>query len=666
MDKDILSIQEMIDNAEYPFFVPSYQRGYRWGADQAKELLDDIDNFRKNKKNDKEIYLIQPLIIKQTKQLLKRNDNNAEGDAVYEEKDVYNVIDGQQRLTTLFLIMSILFPNLSLYEIFYQTREDSSDYLKKKLDEMSDMKDENIDFFHMYSVKAAVQKWIEGKRKEWKDSEKDEEEEFKNAIKNNVCFIWYEIGDENEADVFKRINLGKIPLTDAELIKGLFLNRYNYEQFGLDDSEIEKKQFIIASEWDKFEYALQNDEFWLFVQNDHSDEGPNKKPTRIQFLFEIIAEQITNEPTDDKAHTTYRYFNEHFKKQRQSSNIEKTWVEDIWNEVREIFQYFDEWYHDPLLFHYVGYLITVNDGNQITKELINKWKAKNKNEFVSELKEMIKTHIQNHKHAKDWINKLDDYTFDEAPNGESRPSKTECTDLLLLHNVETVIRQNERIKTNTKYNLPNFVRFAFHLYKKDNWQVEHIRPNHGNIDQFRNTQGKPRIDDMKHYIEYAKLSISFSPDEENQIKDFIDACNNKGTISDEEIFEKFEVINNSIMNKDGGIPDEERNKIFNFTLLDGSTNAGYGNYIFQVKRLYLREKEFGNSFSPGKATANSVAAGQGTEEDAKNLTPYILPCTRNIFTKYYTDYPTSYIMWTTKDAKYYLKNIKEVLDYYLT
>ena len=98
------------------FFIPSYQRGYRWTEHQVRDLLNDIDSF---KSSDEEWYCLQPLVVK------KREEGG------------WEVIDGQQRLTTIFLIihyfneMWIGKQKISEPKISYQTRSGSYDFLKK-------------------------------------------------------------------------------------------------------------------------------------------------------------------------------------------------------------------------------------------------------------------------------------------------------------------------------------------------------------------------------------------------------------------------------------------------------------------------------------------------------------------------------------------------------
>lgn len=55
---------------------------------------------------------------------------------------------------------------------------------------------------------------------------------FANKLQNYVTIIWYEVDDdEDSVNIFTRLNIGKINLTNAELVKALFLSR------GKKDSE---------------------------------------------------------------------------------------------------------------------------------------------------------------------------------------------------------------------------------------------------------------------------------------------------------------------------------------------------------------------------------------------------------------------------------------------
>ena len=96
-----LQIKHVADLLTKNFNIPKYQRGYRWEKKHVTALLDDILLFATQSDQDKSVgkfYCIQPLAVVKNKTLSVENKNEC----------VYDVIDGQQRLTTLYLILTYL------------------------------------------------------------------------------------------------------------------------------------------------------------------------------------------------------------------------------------------------------------------------------------------------------------------------------------------------------------------------------------------------------------------------------------------------------------------------------------------------------------------------------------------------------------------------------
>ena len=121
MEENKIELKSVSELLGMKFFIPSYQRGYRWTEQQVKDLLEDIWQFAKKKKQEYEFYCLQPLVVK----LMSNNDKQKAQLNINEEW--YEVIDGQQRLTTIFLILSSLKEAISilglptdLYELKYQ------------------------------------------------------------------------------------------------------------------------------------------------------------------------------------------------------------------------------------------------------------------------------------------------------------------------------------------------------------------------------------------------------------------------------------------------------------------------------------------------------------------------------------------------------------------
>lgn len=623
---ELKSVSELLGMT---FFIPSYQRGYRWTEQQVKDLLEDIWEFsQKNDKRNGEFYCLQPLVVKSREEdvLTQIKTANTIEEVKTLLKGSWEVIDGQQRLTTTFIILRELgLKEKERYSLKYETREKSETYLNN----INDIENENIDYHHIYQSQQIVSKWF--------GSNKDKKERFKNTLLNSVKFIWYETDEADPIKVFTRLNIGKISLTNAELIKALFLNRSNFSN--KDGDHLRLRQQEIASEWDSIEYTLQNDEFWLFLHENGYD-----RPTRIDFIFNLICEQDScklfrrenSEEEIDKQkmemaigideYRTFRYFYEYFKSEN-TENAKKHKVETCWTEVKKYFQTFQEWFNDLELYHYVGYLI---EYNQSIAELVKIWKDCNtKNVFISELKKRIKEKISN---CND-LNKQ--YEIDDEPK------KIICRPLLLLHNIQTIINQSKEFTSKKEYELPVFYKFPFHLFKKEKWDVEHIDSNSEN-----------EINDKDSQNEFL-LNIYHSVD--NVIKNKIEAFINDPNAANWNDFSEY------TKEAKDSLSDKEKNKVWNFTLLDSSTNRSYGNSIFAAKRRIIIGKDRGVALPIPriKKEKNQSKLSIGKEEKAK--TAFIPPCTKNIFMKYYTPILTNYNYWIRPDAQAYRQNILETL-----
>jgi uncharacterized protein with ParB-like and HNH nuclease domain len=194
----------------------------------------------REKASKDEFYCLQPIVVK------KRNG-----------QQIWELVDGQQRLTTIFLILRYFNKLTGENENFtleYETRIGSRDYLNS-LDE--NKKEDNIDFFHMYESFDEIETWFKNHR--------NQRGLIESVLLSQVKVIWYEINEIIEPiQVFTRLNIGKIPLTNSELVKALFLRSKNFNQ-----GEVTLQQLRIAQEWDSIEKALQADEMWFFMQNNN-------------------------------------------------------------------------------------------------------------------------------------------------------------------------------------------------------------------------------------------------------------------------------------------------------------------------------------------------------------------------------------------------------------
>ena len=198
----------LIDFFNQTFHIPHYQRGYRWEAQEVNELLDDLWNFEKTS-NKGEFYCLQPIV-------LKKNDITG-----------YDVLDGQQRLTTLYLLLVYLEDKIkednyhqSLFTLNYETRKNCEQFLSNKKF-VANIDESNIDFYHICKAYQAIDMWFKDeKHRGAKGKLVPILMDDVSKSNRNIRFIRYEVPHEtNPIEVFIRLNIGKIPLTDAELIR---------------------------------------------------------------------------------------------------------------------------------------------------------------------------------------------------------------------------------------------------------------------------------------------------------------------------------------------------------------------------------------------------------------------------------------------------------------
>jgi len=422
MEEKVLELEPIAEIFKKNFFVPDYQRGYRWTWHQVKDLLNDITNFTPvqiEKSSEKTWYCLQPIVVKEC------DENKKIKHKLDTTKTWYEVIDGQQRLTTIYLIGHYINemwrgqdkdPEIQLA---YETRDESTKFLsnlKIKSGEVA-IDYSNIDFFHISTAYKTIHEWVINK-----ENKKFLKDNFIDKFINNTKMIWYESAEKDSIKIFTRINSGKIPLTNAELIKALFLNSSNFI-----DSDVELKQLQIATEWDIIEYAMQNESFWYFI-----NEKEKNLDTRIEFIFNLMAGK--SEESEEEFFTF-----DHFNKKFVANSKEE--ITKNWNEIKRYFQTLDEWFTDRELYHKIGYLIAIGKEIGSIKTLSN---DSPKDLFKADLHALIseKVNIQ--------LAKLE-------------YKKPEVKRVLLLHNIQTML-DNESENS----------RFPFDRYKKQNWDIEHI------------------------------------------------------------------------------------------------------------------------------------------------------------------------------------------------
>lgn len=603
MQDNILMLKPINDLLDEKFYIPAYQRGYRWTKRQVTDLLDDIKEFQQqveNSPNAKDkFYCLQPIVVKK-------------------HGDEWEIVDGQQRLTTIHIILTCLKEILPLvgksrYEISYETRKGSS-YFLANINE--DQAEDNIDFFHIVEAKKAVDEWFKDKgnyRIQLIQTLLNENDSGK-----NVKVIWYELGElENATEVFTRLNMGKIPLVNAELVKALFLKSSHFVANG--DEVIKLQQLKISQEWDSIEKSLQDDAFWYFLSNRKT------KTNRIEFILNLRASALHNGNgiLDNDKFKTFLQFN-HILAQNDAD------VSQQWLEIKRTFMTLSEWFSDRTLFHLIGYL--VSQDISISKIFEISSNSQGKKDFHNRLIKQIWHLVFSGKtqtspsldELKNIIKKyLADLNYENSNTKQLRQT-------LLLFNIVSLLN-----------NPDSNARFQFEKFKLDDWDIEHIRSISSEIPDSINKQ-KQWLQQVIDYTSedntldaYSNFTIDNFKETQlikKQAYHLHSTSFTKGQFEDiyDRVISLYEPNNN----------DEVDNSIGNLTLLDSSTNRSYKNAIFPIKRKRIIKLD-------------------------KEAT-YVPLCTRNVFLKYYSTNVDKMLYWEASDSNDYQSAILDTMTNFFT
>ncbi len=513
MNNNIILETKLVGSIEGDFIIKSYQRGYRWSNDEVKLLLEDI-YF-----NGTKDYCLQPIVVKK-------------------ENGLYELIDGQQRLTTLYLIYQYMHTKTSgwlekpKFSIDYQTRQKSKEYLED-IDITKENK--NIDFWHISNAYKVIDDWFSKK-------EQAALTKFNQYLTDNVKVIWYVVDDSADSNaIFRRLNIGKIPLTSAELVKAMFLSK---------NAMNEEKQEEISLQWDNIERRLQDDSLWFFLTNNDK----NQYQTRIELLLDLL----TSKKENDKE-KYYSFFE--IDKMRKNKSLQ-----EIWNDIEHTFLILTDWYENHKLYHKIGYLITSK--YKTLQEIYELSKDKTKEEFI----ELLDYEIKNSIKIKENYGEL---TY------ENTGDQAKIFRLLLLFNIESVSKNGEHTQW-----------FPFDKFKdKKNgkvvWSLEHIHA--------QQSDGLKTTNERIEWLEYQLESIkSIEGDNKELIEEMKTAINNKSLQGyefrkiQEEVFKKLSTHGNiSYMHTIG-----------NLALLNSQDNAALNNSTFDVKRNKIIELDKKGQYIP--------------------------------------------------------------------
>ena len=575
IDKDSNVCQESVT-----FIIPYLQRAYKWKEKQAKQMLEDFSEFLKQEKT---YYCMQPLAV------VKIGDNK------------YELLDGQQRLTTLLILWRILFEddkekNTSYpYKFEYERDSSGSDTYSfiTKFDDIKKGKYRNIDEYYMSKVYGVINQYFD-------PPEEKKKNVFKKLLKGegkHILFLWYEVNEEEKHTTFAHLNSGKIELTCSELIKAVLLSDGNNEL--LDNNGLPDKS-LVAAQYAEMEEAFNDDRLWYMLQTDE----PLYNGSRMDLLFNMVLNISRKTYEADPKAAFYEVY-----AGRADLSI-------FWKDCRAYFVRIMDLYKNPYTYHYIGYL-TYTEGNNKIDDWVKAYKESGLKGCIEQLKSKVRESISG-------LGDLEKITYSDT-------SKATLRKIFILHNIQTILIHYEAIKTANLGLRFSYEQFPFELLYSQKWDIEHI------ASLTDNPLTKPK--DRKDWIASAKADYPEIFAQRPELNNEIDLFEKDSKT------EKFTHIYNEIVGSAESNSPQNKDGLGNLVLLDRHTNRSYHNSLYKRKRKII------------------LAASNIDNQNKEYQVTYIPRCTLNVFLKTYnTGLDVKLGEWTQDDYDKYLGDLKEKLE----
>ena len=646
------AIPDLLDKK---YYIPEYQRGYRWEKTQVLDLLQDLYAFFIGDTKG-QFYCLQPIVVKE-----KQMNNEL----------WYEVIDGQQRLTTIRIIMQIydqlnsnMFTTIShKYTIMYATRPDMVDIFESikivppttsspaTIDEIPSKWSHMIDSVYIYHAAKTVLKWFMEDLSRVGAFSQYFYQTADSGTKS-VQVVWYETNEEKEPhDIFNRMNSLKVELSCSELIRSLFLSKTTKFDLGSLDGfsdslreEIQKERFTnkqtsINEKWDELEQQMKDKDFQSFLTK-RSDTGRNS----IGLLFDLISGKYASDKAakceflqlrkDDELYT-YLYFKKLIDKDNDAWNT--------WERVLSVFDKLQYWYHDRDLYHRIGFLNAIASPGTEDDVICSLLNSKIKRSVLKEqhMVNLIKDAmtLPKDKGTNQPIVSLEQLRYDVSTHYKY------IKKLLLLYNVETTRLQKEG-------NFFSFDRFRY-SYKMVNgkeeradktWTLEHIHAQNSDcLPEKKKDSWYELIVCNKEALK--KMSLG-SPELTQEQKNIIEALERDEPICRSKTYgyDKIKALFDDVA-RFYDLLDAKADKavavhqLSNMTLLDLGQNAMVGKSPFEVKRQLICNEISSNKYYP--------------------------ICTQKVFLKMYDQEELQIHSWGQRDRILYYEDIKKKLAPYI-
>ncbi|WP_342327616.1 DUF262 domain-containing protein [Pedobacter sp. FW305-3-2-15-E-R2A2] len=532
------------------YYIAPYQRGYKWSADMPNGAVSVLirDLIEAYQARSSEYYLQYITIKKNTVQ----------------EHPVLEVIDGQQRLTTLTLLSSVLEhynpqenPSIAKHRLLYEVRDKVTDFFNRfiyenigellKLDWENFVKehisyDEQDIYFLFHAIKR-----LDTELRSAGLNEPDPAINFCKYLHEAVMLILNNVeGNVSCEKIFSNLNTNKIELTNVELIKGLFLTKAARKQHSTKEisyAEIVKKRTLLGRQWDELIlWALSPDARALYF---------NKEENPVYKLLQMLGARHQFLPLNsgNDKYALFNFFQSRIKTEKSSAG-------ELFDELKKIQYILQNWLSDPNIYNLIGYILSAKGTPHTLNNLLPLLESPME-ELRKELSNLALALIPND------IQELD-----------YRENESQIHSLLLALSI---------------FQSKN--RFDFASFSAQNWSLEHIFPQ--NPAELPDGLDSADISLLNSLLENRLEDESALQEKFGEIK--LTKLNslrtkmqkNTCTLDDEEKELLFKVIRS-----------EKLNTIGNMALLTSSDNSSNSNGMFGKKRHNIVGRISKGSFVP--------------------------------------------------------------------
>lgn len=636
-EKGLKAISELLG---YKFVVPAYQRGYRWGDDEVRALLEDVWEFaqkleeerEKQKQTDNEAQNLAPAGTPADVEGVKKSDKQNQGDdengeRIYclqpvvvceagggdsvSDKKTYSLIDGQQRLTTIYLILKYLGgvgkdeigeDVQKHFSLEYDTRDESTRFLRDLPvgggswgGFIGDRSDDSMDIAHFKNACRVIKEFFEdGREGQVGCLGEENQRKFKDTLLKSCKVLWYEPlqgqkndGGQTEEEIFVKFNAYKIRLTDEENIKALFLSKDN----GLGEGEIETR----ANFWYDTELNLREEDDFRYLTLRKID----KKDIIEMDGKRMVSDNIMRIGAYLEA---ISYGGKEGLFERFYGAYKGGTIADKWGELKKCVEVFEDLtsknteHRDLDIYHYLGFLIQRDKKLDYMHEA---WgNAKGRASFRDKLFDDIKKQM-----SEKLKGGLDNLTYEDGDAVRKA---------LLLFNTECSKEVSEY--------------FAFNRFQLEEWDLEHIQAKKFNITSDKEEAKK----DIGFYLQEVK---EYWCEGNEELKKKIEAFSEKN--SEDERNKLLEEIEQMLESR------EEIHKIGNLALLNQGINRSIKDSSFRKKREVV----------------NQASKGQKSQ--------FIPIATKKVFNKEFSEGLENPYFFTPKDQDKYFEAIKKAIEKFL-